>query len=158
MERWLARPDLAMGVVRVVAAVLYDADRRVLIAQRPEGKQHAGFWEFPGGKVEPGETESACLIRELREELGIEVQQQQLLMTLQHEYPDRSVRLAVWLVDQYQGIPHGAEGQLLSWVTLPELPSVKLLPADWPIVETLLRTAAAASNIHDNVHPSADEV
>jgi 8-oxo-dGTP diphosphatase len=141
-----------------VAAVLYDAAGRVLIAQRPEGKQHAGFWEFPGGKLDPGETEPACLVRELREELGIEVQRQQPLMTLQHDYPDRRVQLAVWVVGQYQGEPLGAEGQSLRWVTLPELATVKLLPADWPILETLRRAAAAPSNIHTDIHPSTDKV
>jgi 8-oxo-dGTP diphosphatase len=158
MEHWQTKPDQSMGVVQVVAAVLYDANRRVLIAQRPEGKQHAGFWEFPGGKLDPGETGSDCLIRELREELDIEAQQQHLLMTLQHDYPDRTVQLAVWQVDQYQGVPRGAEGQLLRWVTLTEMAAVNLLPADWPILETLLRAGAAPSNIDSSIYPSADKV
>jgi 8-oxo-dGTP diphosphatase len=131
----------------VVAGVLYDAARRVLITQRPADKRHAGYWEFPGGKLQEHESESDGLARELREELDIEAQQQSPLLSLRHDYPDRSVLLAVWLVASYVGVPRGAEGQALRWVTLAELGDVNLLPADWPIVETLRCSDAAASKL-----------
>lgn len=142
--------------MRVVAAVLYDASGRVLIAERPAGKRHAGFWEFPGGKLQPLETENACLVRELREELGIEAQHAQPLMMLQHAYPDRTVHLSVWVVERYQGEPQGREGQALQWLSVAELATVNLLPADWPIVETL-RRRAAPSKLPD-LHSSTGKV
>ena len=84
--------------MRVVAAALYDAQGRVLIAERPRGTHMAGRWEFPGGKVTPGEEERAALVRELAEELGIEVWDAQPFMRLTHAYPDRDVELSLWII------------------------------------------------------------
>ena len=95
--------------MRVVAAVLRDATGRVLVSQRPAGKHHAGFWEFPGGKLEAGESARVGLDRELREELGIEVRAAHELLTLEHEYPDKRVYLAVWTVDDHAGDVTAAE-------------------------------------------------
>ena len=121
--------------VRVVAAVIFDAERRVLVTQRTAGKTHAGRWEFPGGKIEAEETEEAALRRELREELGVEVLAARALMELTHEYADRAVRLSVWQVDALRGVPVGLEGQPLRWLSAAALRTIPLLAADAPIIE-----------------------
>jgi 8-oxo-dGTP diphosphatase len=124
-------------VILVVAAALYDADGRVLIAQRPRGKHQAGRWEFPGGKVAPDESEGAALARELREELGIVVTASRPFMRLRHSYPDRSVELSMWIVEHFTGAPHGLDGQKLRWVAPARLGEEDLLEADQPFVEAL---------------------
>ncbi|MDE2234032.1 MAG: Nudix family hydrolase [Gammaproteobacteria bacterium] len=126
-----------MRAVQVVAAVLADSRGRILITQRPAGKFMAGFWEFPGGKLQDGESPESALKRELREELGIEVQSARPLMRLSHAYPALQVELDVWRVTRYQGEPHSAEGQALAWVEAQKLSTWKLLPADAPIVTAL---------------------
>ena len=125
--------------IRVVAAVLHDSEGRILVGQRPAGKTLAGLWEFPGGKLEPGEAAEAALRRELFEELGIQVRSCRPLMQLRHEYPERHVELLVWLVEHYGGEARGLEGQALRWVSVQELPTLALLPADLPIIEYLAR-------------------
>ena len=127
--------------LRVVAAVIYDASGRVLIAQRPAGKSLAGKWEFPGGKLEPGESAEAGLARELAEELGVQLHSCRPLLSLQHDYPDVRVELATLLVERYAGEPAGREGQALKWVRPAELYTEDLLPADRPIVDRLQATA-----------------
>ena len=124
--------------MRVVAAALLDAHGRVLIAQRPEGKHMAGWWEFPGGKVAQGESDRDALVRELREELGVESQPQREIIMLSHEYPDRIVDLVLWLVSLTQGVPRGLDGQQLKWVDCQSLGSERLLPADLPLIPALL--------------------
>jgi 8-oxo-dGTP diphosphatase len=124
---------------RVVAAVLHDADGRVLITQRPAGKWMAGCWEFPGGKLESSETGRQALIRELAEELGVRVLACEPLLTLSHDYPERRVQLAVWKVLAYEGEPTGLEGQRLRWLPPRALYAEPMLPADWPIVDTLVK-------------------
>jgi 8-oxo-dGTP diphosphatase len=125
--------------IRVVAAVIYDSQRRVLISERPAGKTLAGCWEFPGGKVEDGESGEAALRRELLEELGVRAHALHWVLELRHEYPERYVELSVWVVDEYSGVPVGLEGQGLRWETAAQLRSIALLPADAPIVEWLER-------------------
>jgi 8-oxo-dGTP diphosphatase len=124
--------------LRVVAAAMFDEAGRVLIAQRPEGKHMAGWWEFPGGKVSPGETDATALARELREELGIDSQPLREITMLSHEYPDRIVDLVLWLVSLTQGVPRGLDGQQLKWVDCQSLGSERLLPADLPLIPALL--------------------
>lgn len=126
----------------VAAALLIDAQNRVLLAQRPADKSMAGLWEFPGGKVEAGETVSAALARELHEELGIHVQTAAPWLQVRHAYADRQVLLDVWQVDAYQGEPQGREGQPLAWVAVTGLREVDFPAADAPIIAAL-RTAAA---------------
>lgn len=121
----------------MVAAVIYDDLRRVLVAQRPVGKPLAGLWEFPGGKVEPGESDIGALQRELREELGVQLGTAYAVLELAHEYPERHVQLSVWVVKDYQGAPAGLEGQSLQWALPAALRSLPLLPADLPVVEWL---------------------
>jgi 8-oxo-dGTP diphosphatase len=129
--------DAVKRQLQVVAGVLYDTAGRVLLAQRPAGKFMAGKWEFPGGKLQAGESERAALERELAEELGIEVLECVALMRLEHQYPDRRVSLSVWRVSQFSGSAEGREGQQLRWVAPAALFGEDLLPADWPIVEAL---------------------
>jgi 8-oxo-dGTP diphosphatase len=123
--------------LRVVAAALFDADGRVLIAQRPAGKHMAGWWEFPGGKVGSGESDREALVRELREELGVETRPDCEVAGLSHEYPDRIVDLVLWRAELVSGEPRGLDGQALKWVACQSLGSERLLPADAPLVDAL---------------------
>ena len=127
----------ARAAALVVAAALYDERGRVLIAQRPAGKHMAGRWEFPGGKVGAGESESAALARELREELGIEVAAARRLMRLTHAYADRDVELSLWVVERYAGEPRPLDRQELRWVDPVQLTAADILEADRPFVEAL---------------------
>jgi mutator protein MutT len=129
--------DAPRPFIHVVAAAVIDGTGRVLIAQRPVGKHLAGGWEFPGGKLEPGEERLAGLARELREELGITIATPRPLMRLRHAYPSREVLLDIWVVKRYRGEPRGLDGQALRWCTQDELARADLLPADKPIVATL---------------------
>jgi mutator protein MutT len=125
-------------LIHVVAAVVIDTQDRVLIAQRPKKKHLAGGWEFPGGKLEPGEARLAGLSRELREEIGITLAAPpRPLMRVSHTYPTREILLDVWVVRRYSDVPTGLEGQALRWCAQPDLASADLLPADKPIVAAL---------------------
>jgi 8-oxo-dGTP diphosphatase len=124
--------------VFVVAGALFDRDGRVLIAQRPPGKALAGRWEFPGGKLEPGEDPLDGLVRELREELGIDVRRAHRLLRYRHDYPGRTVELDFWNVTDWTGTPHGREGQALKWVRPADLSHEDILEADAPMIEVLL--------------------
>jgi mutator protein MutT len=123
--------------IHVVAAAVTDAAGRVLIAQRPAGKHMAGWWEFPGGKLEPGEDLREGLQRELREELGIKIETPRPLLRLHHSYPDRDVLLDIWVVRHFSGEPQALDHQALRWCTRSELEVAELLPADRPIVRAL---------------------
>ena len=115
-----------------------DAAGRVLIAQRPAGKHMAGGWEFPGGKLEPGEERLAGLERELREELGISIiGTPRPLIRVRYAYTSREVLLDIWVVKSYSGEARGLDGQALRWCTQEELEAAELLPADKPIVRAL---------------------
>jgi 8-oxo-dGTP diphosphatase len=129
--------DASIPRIKVVAAVLRDPQGRVLIAERPAGKPLAGFWEFPGGKLEPGEGALDALKRELREELGIRVVNAYRLLRFSHRYPEREVELDVWRVTAWEGVAASQEGQHLEWVLPGELIDWQLLPADEPIVAAL---------------------
>ncbi len=115
----------------------------VLIAQRPSGKWQAGRWEFPGGKVEAGETSEAALRRELMEELGINALTLVELRRFRHDYPDRSVEIALWLVPSFEGEVCGLDGQALRWIAPAELDRCDLLEADLPMIEPLLAALPA---------------
>jgi 8-oxo-dGTP diphosphatase len=120
--------------LRVVAAALIDGAGCVLIAERPEGKHMAGWWEFPGGKVGAGESDRDALVRELHEELGVEARAEYQIASLQHEYPDRIVDLVLWRAELVAGVPRGLDGQALKWVDCRSLGDERLLPADAPFV------------------------
>lgn len=123
-----------MRRIHVIAAVIRDAQNRILIAKRPDHAHQGGLWEFPGGKVEDGETRRDGLGRELLEELGITVTQARPLLDIRHDYPDKSVRLDVWLVTGFDGEAHGAEGQPVRWVAAAELDEYQFPAANAPIV------------------------
>jgi 8-oxo-dGTP diphosphatase len=123
--------------VHVLVGLIADDAGRWLVNRRRAGTPLAGFWEFPGGKRQDGEEPRTALARELREELGIEVEHAEPLLTLEHEYPDKRVLLDVWHVLRYRGTALGLEGQDLRWVTAEECLRLELLEADWPIVERL---------------------
>jgi 8-oxo-dGTP diphosphatase len=131
--------------LRVVAAALFDAAGRVLIAKRPDGKHMAGWWEFPGGKVGPGESDAQALVRELREELGVETDAGPEIMTLTHDYPDRIIDLVLIRATLRDGAPRGLDGQALKWVDCQSLGSERLLPADAPFIDALQLLSSRAS-------------
>ena len=126
-------------VVLVVAVALIDRDGRILIAQRPEGKSMAGLWEFPGGKVEPGESPDAALIRELQEELGVDTRQSCLapLTFASHAYDDFHLLMPLYVCRVWKGIPRAKEGQKLDWVRPMQLTDYPMPPADFPLVAML---------------------
>ena len=124
-------------LVLVVAAALFDRAGRVLIAQRPAGKPLAGRWEFPGGKLTVGESERSALVRELREELGIEVVAARPCMRLTHAYEERDVELSLWIVERFAGVPRSLDAQALKWVVPEDLAGEDILEADQPFIAAL---------------------
>ena len=124
-------------VVDVIVGIVLNSAGEILIGQRLVGTHMAGLWEFPGGKLVPDETPFAGLKRELAEELGIRVEAAESFIEHQFRYPDRHVRLDVWWVLAYAGMPESREGQVLKWVAIAELDAVPLLPADAPIVAAI---------------------
>lgn len=128
-----------MTIVLVSAVALIDADGRVLLAQRPEGKSMAGLWEFPGGKVEAGETPEAALIRELKEELGIDTWQSCLapLTFASHAYADFHLLMPLFACRKWQGTATPREGQTLAWVRPAALRDYPMPPADLPLIPIL---------------------
>lgn len=128
-----------MTIVLVAAVALIDADGRVLLAQRPPGKSMAGLWEFPGGKIEPGETPEAALIRELHEELGIATWASCLapLTFASHAYDDFHLLMPLFACRRWQGMVEPREGQSLKWVRPGDLRSYPMPPADLPLIPIL---------------------
>jgi 8-oxo-dGTP diphosphatase len=120
-----------------VAGALLDARGRVLIAQRPADKELAGRWEFPGGKLKPGEEPQAGLVRELREELGVEVGSAECALRYPHQYPDKLVWLELWIVTAWSGEPRGLDGQQVRWVAVEALAAEDILEADQPMIGAL---------------------
>jgi 8-oxo-dGTP diphosphatase len=139
--------DRRKSRIAVAAGVLLDQDGRALVTCRPEGTDLAGWWEFPGGKIEAGEKPLQGLIRELDEELGIVVRSAEALVTCEYEYPEHVVNLHAWQVMDYAGQPSGREGQPLQWVPILELMSYGLLPADKPIVAALQQMISSNSTL-----------
>lgn len=130
----------AARILLVAACALIDADGRVLIAERPEGKPLAGLWEFPGGKVEAGETPEETLIRELGEELGIVTRTECLapLTFASHHYPDFHLVMPLYVCRRYEGIAQPQEGQRLKWVRPKALRDYPMPPADAPLIPFLI--------------------
>ncbi len=132
-------PAVSLKTVLVAACALIDADARVLLAQRPPGKTMAGLWEFPGGKVEPGERPEQSLIRELKEELGIVVNEACLapLTFASHIYPDFHLLMPLYVCRRWEGIVAAQEGQQLAWVRPNRLRDYPMPPADEPLIAHL---------------------
>jgi 8-oxo-dGTP diphosphatase len=129
-----------MRVLLVVAVALVDADGRVLIAKRPEGKTLAGLWEFPGGKVEDGERPETALIRELKEELSIDVTESCLapLTFASHAYVDFHLLMPLYVCRRWKGVAASAEGQELQWVRPLKMKDYPMPPADLPLIPHLI--------------------
>lgn len=125
--------------IHVVAAIVWQSSQcdRFLIARRPSGKHLGGYWEFPGGKLEPGETPRQALERELREEIGIEVGEAEAFMKVYFRYPERNVLLDTWTVSSFSGEVGSRENQPLRWIGLREIATYDFPPADEPILEAL---------------------
>ena len=128
-----------MKTVLVSAVALIDRDGRVLLAQRPAGKSMAGLWEFPGGKVEPGETPEVALVRELQEELGIDTWASCLapLTFASHSYEEFHLLMPLFVCRKWAGIPRGCEGQVLAWSHAKDLSSYPMPAADIPLIPIL---------------------
>jgi 8-oxo-dGTP diphosphatase len=126
-------------ILLVAACALIDTDGRILLAQRPEGKSLAGLWEFPGGKVEPGETPEETLVRELEEELGIITRIPCLapLSFASHSYESFHLLMPLYICRRYEGIPQGREGQAIKWVRPQALRDYPMPPADEPLIPVL---------------------
>lgn len=133
--------DQPSRVLHVVAGVIRDARGRILLARRTEGRDLAGLWEFPGGKVDPGETPEAALVRELDEELGIRAEVGEALINVPQTYPDKRLNLDVRHIRLWRGATRGREGQALAWVPPHKLASYAMPPADRPVVAALQQPA-----------------
>ncbi len=129
-----------MKILLVVAAALIDSDNRILIAQRPPGKQLAGLWEFPGGKIDAGERPESSLIRELSEELGIRVKEDCLapLAFASYAYEDFHLLMPLYVCRRWEGIVSSREGQELKWVRAQNLRDYPMPPADAPLIPALI--------------------
>lgn len=132
-----------MKTIHVVAAALVDGDGRVLLAQRPEGKALAGLWEFPGGKLEPGESPEAALARELDEELGIMAGPLAPFTFVSFAYPEFHLVMLLYWCRSWQGEPHGRDGQALRWERPGAMAGLSMPPADVPLVEALVAAIGA---------------
>jgi len=132
-------------LVLVVACALIDVDGRVLLAQRPQGRAMAGLWEFPGGKVEAGEKPETTLIRELKEELGIEVKEACLapLTFASHAYDDFHLMMPLYVCRRWDGTPAALEGQELAWVRPNKLRDYPMPPADLPLIIVTVNTVGS---------------
>ncbi len=123
--------------IHVAAGVILNSSREVLIALRPKNKHQGGLWEFPGGKVEAGETIQQALARELLEEINLTVLESTRMLVVDHDYGDKRVKLEAWLVTQHTGIPEGREGQHITWVNIDDLDAYTFPEANVAIVKAL---------------------
>lgn len=127
----------------VAAGILTNTNGQVLITERTGSGTFSGMWEFPGGKIVAGETAELALVRELREEIGVEASVYMPFMELRYDYPDRSVHLQFFKVESWQGEPSGIEGQRIQWVLPAQIDVDSMLPADAPVIAALLDPSPA---------------
>ena len=125
----------------VVSAGIIIRDDKFFVALRNQDQHQGGCWEFPGGKCEAGEAPVTALKRELAEECGIQVEQAEMFQRIDHDYGDKAVQLHFFIVNKFAGEPHGKEGQVVAWVTLPELSELAFPAANQPIVDALVQQA-----------------
>lgn len=127
--------------IHVVIGIVFNEHQQVLVAERPVGKPYAGYWEFPGGKVEPGETAQQALARELWEEVDIQIEPLHTtpLIQVQQTLPENTFWLDTWVITQFKGQPKGKENQRLQWVELETLRELRFPPANEDIIEYLLK-------------------
>src|SRR5579871_3935855 len=135
---WYVELMIAIGVV-------FNEEKKILVALRPKDKLQGGLWEFPGGKVESGETVEEALKRELLEEVGIHITEAKPFIQCSHSYHEHHVLLDVWCVYAFEGEAHGREKQPIAWVTLDELAKLPMLSANHPILEALKSGSAGGS-------------
>ncbi len=131
---------MSKKIVYVAAVAMFDADGRVLLTQRPEGKDMAGMWEFPGGKIEVGETPEAAIQREIQEELGVDLCDSCIapLTFVSHEYEKFHLVMVLYLCRRWEGIPTALEGQKLTWRRPQDMQAMPMPPADIPLVRALI--------------------
>lgn len=133
-----------MKPIHVVAAIIWNQDQSSLfLAKRPDDKHQGGLWEFPGGKVDEGETSEQALLRELNEEVDIQVTMAAPFSTIRHDYSDKSVVLEFWSVTEFAGTPVGKEGQQTEWVNVTNLADYDFPEANQPVVKALVALAAS---------------
>lgn len=139
----MADTSLGRPIVEVAVGVLLKKDDAVLLGQRPEGKPYAGYWEFPGGKIEAGESLFEALQRELTEEINIRILDAKEFLTIEHDYPHAYVRLHVCLIRNWEGELRGLENQAIAWLPLTDIPHIEaselqpILPATLPILKKI---------------------
>jgi 8-oxo-dGTP diphosphatase len=130
--------DNSISTIHVAVGVVFNSQGQVLVALRPQHVDQSGLWEFPGGKVEPGETVEAALARELYEEVGIIPQLAESLLQVPHHYPNKKVWLDVWKITAFQGEAHGREGQQIQWVFPHQLTQLAIPAANLAVVQAVL--------------------
>jgi 8-oxo-dGTP diphosphatase len=138
-------PSIDEDHIHVVAAIVWHSqdDNRFLIAQRQQGKHLEHYWEFPGGKLEAGESPWQALRRELAEEINIEVIGGNPYMQVYHRYPERNILLDTWSVDEYRGEVRAREQQALAWIGIEDVEGYRFPPADLPVLDAIKRSAKA---------------
>jgi 8-oxo-dGTP diphosphatase len=130
---------MSLPIIHVAAAAIIDAEGRVLLAQRPEGKEMAGMWEFPGGKIEPGETPEAAMIREIKEEIGLDICSHCFapLSFVSHAYARFHLVMYLFAVNRFEGIPTPKEGQQLTWKRPQQMRQLAMPAADKPLIDVV---------------------
>ena len=123
--------------IEVVVGVIRNINQEIFITKRQKNQFMSGYWELPGGKVENDESHSSAINRELFEETGVNVENHHLIQTIHHQYPQKIIKLSVYSIEKYEGIPSGIEGQEFCWCSIEQLKDYKLLPTMWKIIHRI---------------------
>ncbi|MBI5448051.1 MAG: 8-oxo-dGTP diphosphatase MutT [Gammaproteobacteria bacterium] len=126
-----------LPILHVVSGVIQNPEGLYFVALRPPHVPFSGVWEFPGGKIEPGESAYEALVRELQEEVGIQVHAARPLLQFEHTYPARIINMSAWSIDAFEGEPHGAEGQEFDWVNIDKLLTLTFPDANYTLIHHL---------------------